>query len=61
MSIGIERSAGPTAIRPFHLDVPFVCVNELRKGGRFATWEEPELFASEIRAAFRALRQPNIP
>jgi pimeloyl-ACP methyl ester carboxylesterase len=26
------------------------------KGGHFAAWEEPELFASEIRNAFRSLR-----
>ena len=30
--------------------------NEADKGGHFAAWEEPELFASEIRAAFRPLR-----
>jgi pimeloyl-ACP methyl ester carboxylesterase len=26
------------------------------KGGHFAAWEEPELFATEIRAAFTSLR-----
>ena len=30
--------------------------NEVGKGGHFAAWEEPELFATEIRAAFKALR-----
>jgi pimeloyl-ACP methyl ester carboxylesterase len=30
--------------------------NEADKGGHFAAWEEPELFATEIRAAFRPLR-----
>ncbi len=30
--------------------------NEADQGGHFAAWEEPELFASEIRAAFRPLR-----
>jgi pimeloyl-ACP methyl ester carboxylesterase len=30
--------------------------NEVDKGGHFAAWEEPELFTSEIRAAFRSLR-----
>jgi pimeloyl-ACP methyl ester carboxylesterase len=30
--------------------------NEVEKGGHFAAWEEPELFAREIRAAFRSLR-----
>jgi pimeloyl-ACP methyl ester carboxylesterase len=30
--------------------------NEVDKGGHFAAWEEPELFASEVRAAFDSLR-----
>jgi pimeloyl-ACP methyl ester carboxylesterase len=30
--------------------------NEAAKGGHFAAWEEPELFAVELRAAFRSLR-----
>ncbi len=30
--------------------------NKLDKGGHFAAWEEPELFAAELRAAFRSLR-----
>jgi pimeloyl-ACP methyl ester carboxylesterase len=30
--------------------------HEVDKGGHFAAWEEPELFATEIRAAFRSLR-----
>jgi len=30
--------------------------NEVGKGGHFAAWEEPELFATEIRAAFKPLR-----
>ena len=30
--------------------------NEVDRGGHFAAWEEPELFATEIRAAFTALR-----
>ena len=30
--------------------------NEAERGGHFAAWEEPELFATEIRAAFRSLR-----
>ena len=30
--------------------------NEVDKGGHFAAWEQPELFSSEIRAAFRPLR-----
>jgi pimeloyl-ACP methyl ester carboxylesterase len=30
--------------------------NEAGKGGHFAAWEEPEVFATEIRAAFKSLR-----
>jgi pimeloyl-ACP methyl ester carboxylesterase len=30
--------------------------NEADKGGHFAAWEEPELFSSELRAAFRSVR-----
>ena len=30
--------------------------NEVDKGGHFAAWEEPELFSSELRAAFSSLR-----
>ncbi len=30
--------------------------NEAARGGHFAAWEEPELFATEIRAAFKPLR-----
>lgn len=30
--------------------------HEVDKGGHFAAWEEPELFAAELRAAFRSLR-----
>jgi pimeloyl-ACP methyl ester carboxylesterase len=31
--------------------------NRLDKGGHFAAWEQPALFSSEVRAAFRSLRQ----
>jgi pimeloyl-ACP methyl ester carboxylesterase len=30
--------------------------NQLDKGGHFAAWEQPDLFAAEMRAAFRSLR-----
>ena len=30
--------------------------NQLDRGGHFAAWEQPELFAQEMRAAFRSLR-----
>jgi pimeloyl-ACP methyl ester carboxylesterase len=29
---------------------------EVDRGGHFAAWEEPELFSTEVRAAFRSLR-----
>jgi pimeloyl-ACP methyl ester carboxylesterase len=35
--------------------------NEVDRGGHFAAWEEPELFATELRAAFAPLRAPRIP
>jgi pimeloyl-ACP methyl ester carboxylesterase len=31
--------------------------NEVDRGGHFAAWEEPELFSTEVRAAFRSLRR----
>jgi pimeloyl-ACP methyl ester carboxylesterase len=31
--------------------------NEVDKGGHFAAWEQPALFSTEVRAAFRSLRQ----
>jgi hypothetical protein len=30
--------------------------NEPDRGDHFAAWEEPELFSTEVRAAFRSLR-----
>lgn len=43
----------PAAIRPFRVNV----ADEVDKGGHFDAWEQPELFAAELRAAFRPLRQ----
>ena len=31
--------------------------NRAEKGGHFAAWEQPELFAQELRAAFKSLRK----
>jgi pimeloyl-ACP methyl ester carboxylesterase len=39
--------------RAYHKLVYF---NEVDKGGHFAAWEEPQLFAEELRAAFRSVR-----
>jgi pimeloyl-ACP methyl ester carboxylesterase len=33
-----------------------VYFHEVDRGGHFAAWEQPELFAAELRAAFRSLR-----
>ena len=30
---------------------------EVNKGGHFASWEEPQLFSVELRAAFKSLRK----
>jgi pimeloyl-ACP methyl ester carboxylesterase len=34
--------------------------NRVDRGGHFAAWEQPGLFASELRAAFRPLRKPAV-
>jgi pimeloyl-ACP methyl ester carboxylesterase len=34
--------------------------NEVDKGGHFAAWEQPQLFATEMRAAFKSLRDENL-
>jgi hypothetical protein len=31
--------------------------HEVDKDGHFAAWEQPDLFAAELRAAFRSLRE----
>jgi pimeloyl-ACP methyl ester carboxylesterase len=49
----IYRAPRSWAERAYHNLVYF---NEVDKGGHFAAWEEPELFANEVRAAFRSLR-----
>jgi hypothetical protein len=33
-----------------------ICFNEVDKGNHFAAWQEPELFTTEMRAAFGSLR-----
>jgi hypothetical protein len=35
--------------------------HEADRGGHFAAWEEPQLFATEMRAAFGLVRAPQIP
>jgi hypothetical protein len=34
-----------------------ICYNKLERGGHFAAWEQPMLFAEELRAGFRSLRK----
>ena len=41
------------AERAYH---KLIYYNRVDKGGHFAAWEQPELFSSELRAAFRSLR-----
>ena len=49
----IYRAPRSWAEQNFH---KLVYWNEVDKGGHFAAWEQPELFAEEVRAAFRPLR-----
>ena len=49
----IYRAPRSWAERAYHKLIYFHTVD---KGGHFAAWEQPELFATEIRAAFKSLR-----
>ncbi|MGK9230895.1 epoxide hydrolase 1 [Inquilinus limosus] len=49
----IYRAPRSWVERAYHKLIYF---NEVDKGGHFAAWEEPGLFATEVRAAFRSLR-----
>jgi len=31
-------------------------IHRITRGGHFAAWEQPELFAADLRAAFESLR-----
>ena len=35
--------------------------NEVDRGNHFAAWQEPDLFTTEVRAAFRSLRGSQVP
>ena len=50
----IYRAPKTWTERAYHNLIYF---NEVDKGGHFAAWEQPELFADELRAAFRSLRK----
>jgi pimeloyl-ACP methyl ester carboxylesterase len=49
----IYRAPRSWAERAYH---KLIYYNEVEKGGHFAAWEQPALFASEMRAAFGSLR-----
>jgi pimeloyl-ACP methyl ester carboxylesterase len=49
----IYRAPRSWAEQSFH---KLIYWREVDKGGHFAAWEQPEIFAAEIRAAFRSLR-----
>jgi pimeloyl-ACP methyl ester carboxylesterase len=49
----IYRAPRSWAERAYHQLIYF---HEVDRGGHFAAWEEPQLLASELRAAFRPLR-----
>jgi pimeloyl-ACP methyl ester carboxylesterase len=49
----IYRAPRSWAERSYH---KLIYYHQVDKGGHFAAWEQPELFAAEIRAAFRPLR-----
>lgn len=49
----IYRAPKSWAERSYHKLIYF---HEVDRGGHFASWEQPELFAVEIRAAFKSLR-----
>jgi pimeloyl-ACP methyl ester carboxylesterase len=38
-----------------------VYFNEVDRGNHFAAWQEPDLFTTEVRAAFRLLRESAVP
>jgi pimeloyl-ACP methyl ester carboxylesterase len=49
----IYRAPKSWAERAYHNLIYF---HEVDQGGHFASWEQPKLFASELRSAFRSLR-----
>jgi pimeloyl-ACP methyl ester carboxylesterase len=53
LSREIYRAPRSWAERHFH---NLIYWNEVEKGGHFAAWEQPELFTTEIQAAFTSLR-----
>ncbi len=55
--LGVEREPVPVTGIGVEAAYPTLSYfNAVEKGGHFAAWEQPELFTSELRAAFRSLR-----
>jgi pimeloyl-ACP methyl ester carboxylesterase len=40
----------------YYNELDLIYYNELDRGGHFAAWEQPDLFAAEMRASFKSLR-----
>jgi len=51
-----QKGARPRSVGVEKVYPNLIHFNTVDKGGHFAAWEEPELFATELRAAFRTLR-----
>ena len=50
----MSKTEETAAVREFEVD--FDDFNKVDRSGHFAAWEQPQLFAEELRAAFRSLR-----
>jgi pimeloyl-ACP methyl ester carboxylesterase len=49
----IYRAPRSWCERSYH---KLIYYHKVDKGGHFAAWEQPQLFSTEVRAAFRSLR-----
>ena len=54
----VHSASEDRSIRPFKVQVPQAALDDLRRRIA-AAWEQPELLAAELRAAFRPLRSPH--
>jgi pimeloyl-ACP methyl ester carboxylesterase len=52
----ITKTQTETAMTQPRMTPKLIYFNKVDKGGHFAAWEQPGLFAAELRAAFRSLR-----
>ena len=55
-TVRADLAAGMLVEITWSLEPRSAYFNEVEKGGHFAAWEEPEVFSSELREAFRSLR-----